>query len=438
MGRRAQGWTLRRRPEPDGPFFVRFTLARCRVEIATGTRDPSEAGKLAPMIYARELANAGSRTAKVANPKTDAADLFALWLESIETTHAESTQDVLEIYVKSHFMPRFRTIADFTPGKIANFMRERLGGALRDTVRKELRALGSFFKWAVEQNYLDTIPAMPKVPKTATGTRTGTRKAQPTECTSETTSSIFPALPEWSSKRGDRFPVAAYFRVLWETSLRPSTIQRLSVPENYRRGEFELRITEEVDKIRYARSVPLTDEARAALDTVAPEHGPIFGAHDWRRFLNPAAERAGVKLAARLSPYDLRHGRLTQFAETGNLPGAAYLAGHKRVTTTNRYARPNVRSARAVLGAVSGAGIGNVVGAIGFEPTTPTVSSTRVSGSAEVFAESSRQEYAGMRALKLEYGAAAPELVRQLATCGAGNVAMWDALDAYAYTVEAS
>ena len=35
--------------------------------------------------------------------------------------------------------------------------------------------------------------------------------------------------------------------------------------------------------------------------------------------------------------HDLRQARLTQLAESGNLTGAAYLAGHKRVSTTALY-----------------------------------------------------------------------------------------------------
>lgn len=49
---------------------------------------------------------------------------------------------------------------------------------------------------------------------------------------------------------------------------------------------------------------------------------------------------------------DLRHARATQWAETGNLVGVSYLPGHKQVTTTNKYARPNRAAAMRVLGIV--------------------------------------------------------------------------------------
>ena len=42
------------------------------------------------------------------------------------------------------------------------------------------------------------------------------------------------------------------------------------------------------------------------------------------------------------------HARLTELAETGNLPGA-YLAGHRQVTTINRYAKPNRKAAERAI-----------------------------------------------------------------------------------------
>ena len=43
----------------------------------------------------------------------------------------------------------------------------------------------------------------------------------------------------------------------------------------------------------------------------------------------------------RFTAYDRRHARLTQLAESYDLTGAAYLAGHMRVSTTALYVRAN-------------------------------------------------------------------------------------------------
>src|ERR1051325_9472141 len=94
----------------------------------------------------------------------------------------------------------------------------------------------------------------------------------------------------------------------------------------------------------------LTEPALAALEAVCPERGIIFGEHDYRDQLKTAARPPLQREKARtFATYDLRHARATQWAESGNLVGVAYLLGHKQVTTTNKYARPNRNAAEKVL-----------------------------------------------------------------------------------------
>jgi hypothetical protein len=88
--------------------------------------------------------------------------------------------------------------------------------------------------------------------------------------------------------------------------------------------------------------------------------------------------------------YDFRHGRINELLEvSGNLPGVAYLAGHKQLTTTNAYLRSQRRQGDAVLQAAAALTgpqedtmrahtldtdtetPGFPVGARGFEPPTP-------------------------------------------------------------------
>jgi hypothetical protein len=53
--------------------------------------------------------------------------------------------------------------------------------------------------------------------------------------------------------------------------------------------------------------------------------------------------------ASKLSIYDFRHGRGTEWGRTGNLIGIAYLIGHKHVTTTKEYLHSNLEEGQAVL-----------------------------------------------------------------------------------------
>ena len=63
-----------------------------------------------------------------------------------------------------------------------------------------------------------------------------------------------------------------------------------------------------------------------------------------------------LERAKTFAAYDLRHTRLTQLAETGNLTGASFMAGHKRATTTAIYVQPNRRAAERTLSAVPATG----------------------------------------------------------------------------------
>lgn len=149
-----------------------------------------------------------------------------------------------------------------------------------------------------------------------------------------------------------------------ETGLRPKTLDQLRAPEHYSKGEAVLRVTADIDKNEFARELPISDAARAALDSVCPPEGLLVGKHDYRPQLSKAAEKVlPAHLAAGFTAYDLRHRCVTELAATRDLTGAAYLMGHKQVTTLNRYARPEQSAAARVLAARSRA-----IGAVAWSP----------------------------------------------------------------------
>lgn len=354
MGRRAQGWTIR----PKGEiYYVRFRHAGRRHEITTGESDAGQATERAAMIYADVVTGRQAPPTAAASPSTAASLLVAEWLVDTENTIAKSTRPLWRIYGR-HFLKHFKTAADFAPATIGKYTRARLGEVKRETVTKELSALRSFFRWAKEQGHMSTLLEVPGVRVGVLGTKATTRKDDRTDVSPDQCAAVLRHLPDWSSaKHPRRFPVAPYFRVLWETGLRPATVKGIECPTHYTKGARELRITDEIDKGRFGRTVPLTAAATAALDGTIGKPGPIFGRHDYRGFLRAAAKRAGLPAAIgdALVPYDLRHNRTTHLLEdTGNLPGVAFLVGHTKVTTTNGYARLGPRAARNVLGEVSG------------------------------------------------------------------------------------
>jgi len=220
-------------------------------------------------------------------------------------------------------------------------------------VIKELYALHTFLGYCVAEGLLEEMPAHRMPPRSATGKRSPTARIQAVELTEREVLALLAELPELSAPRGQpAYRVRDRLAFAWETALRPATLDALEAPGDYHRGRTTLRIRDEVDKARFGRELPLTKKARAILDRVAPKHGPIFGGpHAFTKQLRRAARAAKLPAdkAAKVTPYDLRHARLTHLARNGNILGVAFLAGHKAITTTNRYVHSHREAAEEVL-----------------------------------------------------------------------------------------
>lgn len=349
MARPTEGWKLRRHGKL---YYVRFSHGGQRVELATGARDPEEAARRAARLYADHCVSKPRERLKSSDPRAPLAEVAAGWLADIEGELDATTLATFMVYVR-HFDSAFRTLGGIDDAACAQYSRERLRSVKRQTVLKELSALRRFVAWCVQRGILTRAPSIPSPPRRASGTPfEKRRRSKATIITPEQAIAIIEALPEWSrARKGLRYPVRARFRVAWETALRPFTLDCLSVPENYTRGASVLVITDDIDKARFGRELPLTTAARAALDGVCPERGRIFGRHDYRFQLRSAAKKLLPEEKVRtFAAYDLRHARATEWAESGNLVGVAYLLGHKNITTTNRYTRANRAAAERVLG----------------------------------------------------------------------------------------
>ena len=261
----------------------------------------------------------------------------------------------------THFVPFFETIDRLTTVVAEEYISARLRQVTRGTVKKELSVLRRLAKWAHSRGYLEQMPEIVTPGARVLGhSADSARKRVFLVFTEKESVTIIDKLPvQATSKRvGATFPVRPRFTVAWETALRPKTLDMLSAPENYRRGAASLLITDEVDKNRFGREMPLSEAACQALDSVCPDSGLIFGAHDFRGLLRAAAKAEGVDeyRAQRISDYDFRHSRLTHLGQvTSNLSGVMYLAGHKQPATTARYLRPQKAAAEEVLRAAGAA-----------------------------------------------------------------------------------
>jgi integrase len=131
---------------------------------------------------------------------------------------------------------------------------------------------------------------------------------------------LLAALPEQSERThgGKHFPVRSRFVFAYETALRPATLDLLRWEDVTVAG---LHIRAEVDKNRWQRVVPLSERARAALSAIGSGKAGqlIFGRHDYRTAFGAAAKAAlGEARGATVSPYDLKHARVTAWLDEGD------------------------------------------------------------------------------------------------------------------------
>jgi integrase len=360
MGRHAEGWKLAPPRKPGTVYYVRFTHEGREFKLPTGERDSGRATQAAAKIYAdvvRGWRPGRRQTAPAVRAQTLLDEAAAEWLVEVEPTLDRATFRHLERTHVRRWMDFFRTCDELTTARAREYKSLRLRSVLGYTLNKELGPLRAFSRWAHAHGFLDHVPVIDDEKKTA-GTRDLSRRdrRQRPDLAPGEVDAILDHLPEWSSDDAERFAVKSRLIVAYETSLRPSTLAKLRAPDDYRRGAAELRIRDEADKARYGRSVPLSSRARAALDSVCPEVGAIFGKHDLRDFLRPAAHAAGIDPARvkLVTPYVLRHLRITHWVEgSDNVAGVMRLAGHKHLITTSTYIHASTRAAEEVLAAVA-------------------------------------------------------------------------------------
>lgn len=368
--RPGQAWTLTR-PTEESVWYARFRIAGRITERSTGETDAELADVEAAKIYA--AARAGQLRESTKPRRQGAAppleELLAAWDTWLTTTHAATTRKAWREYSRSHFLSFFGAAEKITESGCAEYRRQRLGKVTAATVRHELTALRNLVAFLA----LPDIGALPEpfkiagVAKRSLGTAHPVRRRTSADPTSpEQVRAIIDLLPERAGRKGPplhpwhpplrfrkrkykltRYPVRQRFEFAYETGLRPSTLDKLSVPEHYEPGSEMLRLTDEADKNRWGREVPLTPRAREILEAVAPAKGLIFGKHDYRPHIKTAAEQVlPAEMAKRFAGSHLRSAFTTHELEQGkNILGIQYRVGHKLLSTTSRYAKPSLRAA---------------------------------------------------------------------------------------------
>jgi integrase len=273
----------------------------------------------------------------------------SLHLADLEKDVTPEWAKIVEGYFKSCLIPFFGDFSRFTHNSYLDYGRARLTKVSRPSVRHELSALRRFVAWCGEHGM--SLPPVPSLPKHGpAGTRAkNARKRKATIVTESQAKRILMAMPEKSRRTGEW--IRPLFVVLWETGLRPTSVLKLEAGLHFKKGSSRLFVTREIDKESFERHIPLSAEARKALDRVCPKEGKLFknAKGSLRVYMENALKAAGLT-DRNISPYDFRHSRITHGANSGApLAGVSYIAGHKYISTTAGYVQTSEAAAREVI-----------------------------------------------------------------------------------------
>jgi integrase len=336
MARRPEGPKLK---WPDGIVGsgiarVRFTFKARRYDESTGTSDPVEAEDCALRIYADVIQGRVKRVeGTLVHPGTDLAEVWTKWLAAVSPSLGPKTGRTYEVYGR-HICRAMPTVGELTDANLGRYQMARLSVVTRETlVKHEQPAARAFFRWAAREGYLSMMPAWPELPKAAAGVRHAMGRKAPTLV-------LLPAEVEAIIAAHDE---PDFFIVAWETALRPdSTIPRL-LPSDLLPGQ-KLSIRAEVDKVRRARVIPVTERAYAALRRSLP-----FGERDRLEGFKTAVRRA-LGRDRDHTIYDLKHARITAWVDEGRpLGGISKLTGVSIETLTKRYAHASDAAAEEII-----------------------------------------------------------------------------------------
>src|SRR6185369_15804505 len=252
MGRRSEGHKLQNK---DGIWCVRFRIDKRQHELSTGikaepptAKRPSAAAEAeGRRLYAEALSGRRTRRqSSVASAVTDAqqlTELVADWAGQLAVR--EVTRAQYEMY-SVLWCGAWATSADLSDAAIATYVTSRLREVLRKSVLNAASALRNFCRWLHETNVTPTRLVVPTVSKSLGGRKYHTRRrVRAPELSPAEIERLLAALP-LKSRWGHA--VRARFVLMFDTTLRPTTLDKLSVPENWAPGEVVLRVRDDDDK----------------------------------------------------------------------------------------------------------------------------------------------------------------------------------------------
>ena len=104
-------------------------------------------------------------------PDVPLPELVGSWLAEVRSEVSPETLRTWELYAGAHFIPHFESSDRLCSERcLRDYMRKRLPEMKAQTVQKELSALRRLFTWMAERGLVHEAPAVPRLPRRATGT----------------------------------------------------------------------------------------------------------------------------------------------------------------------------------------------------------------------------------------------------------------------------
>jgi hypothetical protein len=226
--------------------------------------------------------------------------------------------------------------------KLAQWKRARLQQVSGKTYKKEKSTVSNLCEWLASLGIGFVAPELPKLGKKDKGVRASTRKESYVPFADDEMESIIDALPR-CSRSGKALWLAALIQ--WDQAQRPSTVRKLEVPKHWKRARLDVfDITADIDKERWARPLPLTARVRAAVEERVPQiggRGLLVGPYQeaLTDALKVAARKVGIdpERAEKITPYDIRHNAGRRIRRLAGASAAAYMLGHRKMSSTDIY-----------------------------------------------------------------------------------------------------
>ena len=342
-------------------YRCRFTVAGVRTIVTTGESDPERALEAAQRLHAEaQLGRPIKRPRRISHADSAAlAHLSAKYLAQVAASgKAASYLRKQKMHFRAHFLPRWARLYDITTAAVQRYVAERANERTNResetvqpvTVYKELVTLSCFLAWCESNVAGYEAPTFDRV-KPITS-------YEAPDFTEEQMRRFLAHLPT-RHDHPKHHAVREFFTVQWAQGMRPGEVAKLRWSD-VDLGRRRLTIRQRVDKARekHDRVIGMSEETYRVLSQLAEvDHlstSFVFGQHDYRQSIDTARRKARLE---HVTPHHLRHARLTELAsKTQDVAAIQYLAGHKNLTTTDRYVRSRTQRTEALFEAVENSG----------------------------------------------------------------------------------